>query len=169
MRADGVAVYHGSYSRGSGLGGIQSTLLKGMRILPSFPLSLWIDPTNGHAQVSLLVAGPESTLLSLVDLDYDHPAAPPGNPKVFRFRSFPGNPVSGYIFQAHPDGHAKRKVVVVVNDKNEVYAMKHLGKLVLQKTSLSPAQPLSVMAGKSIDYLLYTHPDRGLRLQPISD
>lgn len=168
MRDEGTVVYHGSYTRGAPLGSLQPTVLAGMRILPSFPLSLSIDPSNGHALVSLLVAGPEATALSLVDLEYEQPTGPPGKPKVYRFRSFPGQPAAGGVFPTFPAGQPRRKVVVVVNDRNEVYAMKRMGKLLPQQSSLAPARPLSVLAGKNIDYLLYTHPQRGLVLEPIN-
>ncbi len=167
MRDEGTVIYHGSYTKGAPLASLQSTLLAGMHILPSFPLSLSIDPSSGHALVSLMVAGPEATTLSLVDLEYDQPAGPPGKPKVYRFRSFPGQPAAGGVFRSFPEGQPARSVVVVVNDRNEVYAMKRRGKLVRQQSSLAPARPLSVLAGKNIDYLLYTHPQRGLVLEPI--
>jgi hypothetical protein len=164
---EGTMVYHGSYTRGATLTSLQTTLLPGMRLLGAFPLSLSIDPSNGHALVSLLVAGPATTALSLVDLEYEQPAGPPGKPKVYRFRSFPGHPAAGSVFHTFPEGQPRRKVVVVVNDRNEVYAMKRIGKLIRQQPSLAPARPLSVLAGRNIDYLLYAHPERGLLLEPI--
>ena len=169
MRDEGTMVYHGSYTRGAPLASLQPTLLAGMRILPSFPVALSIDPSNGHALVSLLVAGPGATTLSLVDLEYEQPSGPPGQPKVYRFRSFPGQPAGGGVFHTFPEGQPRRKVVIVTNDRNEVYAMKRMGKLVRQQASLVPARPLSVLAGKNMDYLLCTHPERGLLLEPIHD
>jgi hypothetical protein len=169
MRDEGTVIYHGSFSRGAPLTSLESTLLPGMRILPAFPVSLSIDPSNGHALVSLLVAGPGTTTLSLVDLEYDHPMAPPGQPKVYRFRTFPGNPAAGSVFHTFPAGQPRRKQVIVTNDRNEVYAMKRIGKLVRQQPSLASARPLSILAGKTMDYLLYTHPERGLVLEPIHD
>jgi hypothetical protein len=167
---DGIEVFHTRWAENGEPEPFQSVEIANAHLVPNTSPSCRVD-ANGIAHVSVIYyMVKKHREYALAEAVFDPHEAPSRTPNIIPLGAVAGDPTSAAILDVVAEGGAERRRVVLSvhrTEGNEVFKWEGEGGLSHVKVQGQPTTPILLMPGKTLTYILYIEPARGLYFEAI--